>query len=59
MKVNLKKGKGQIVLTFIPKGFILGMILSIIGVCLFILYNFLSKTSILTQKSNQKEKAYS
>ncbi|MDY4510611.1 YfhO family protein [Streptococcus hyovaginalis] len=38
MKVDVPKGEGEVILTFIPKGLRLGTILSLAGFLLFILY---------------------
>lgn len=43
MTVDVKKGSGNIVLTFIPNGLIEGLIISALGVTLFICYFFIKQ----------------
>lgn len=43
MKVNVKTGKGKVVLTFIPNGLKEGALLSLLGISLFLFYHFFCK----------------
>ncbi|KHD43004.1 YfhO family protein [Streptococcus hongkongensis] len=40
MVLDIKKGKGKVKLTFIPNGFKIGIIMSLLGIILFMLYSF-------------------
>ena len=43
MKLDVKKGEGNVVLTFIPNGLKEGGIAFISGIILFVCYNFLRR----------------
>lgn len=43
MKVDVKSGKGKVVLTYLPTGFKEGTMLSSVGLLLFICYNIARK----------------
>lgn len=45
MKVNVPAGKGEVVLTFVPQGFWLGLVSFVVGSGLFIIYSFLKLKS--------------
>ncbi|MTB63416.1 YfhO family protein [Streptococcus sp. zg-86] len=46
MKIDIQKGKGNIVLTFLPQGFRVGCYCFMVGITLFILYNILRNKRI-------------
>ena len=50
MKADVPKGKGKVILTFIPNGFKEASLLSLLGIALFVLYFY------FTAKSNSKLK---
>lgn len=43
MKVDVKSGKGKVILTYLPTGFKEGVMLSSVGLLLFICYNIARK----------------
>ncbi|MGT2750072.1 YfhO family protein [Streptococcus orisasini] len=45
MKINVKKGRGKITMTFIPQGFRQGIMISCSGILLFVLYRAFYKKS--------------
>nr|WP_231852565.1 YfhO family protein [Streptococcus sp. DD13] len=54
MKVDIPKGKGEVVLTFIPEGFKTGLLLSMSGIVLFVGYHLLRKKKSRLKRRNSQ-----